>query len=198
MFFACILRMAASVCQLAPYASVRIPSSSRSSAKSSCEQVNAAKPVPNTFIIAGKISNGTPSPQLFRLSASINSRSGNVFTAPISGGGDDKKNIAGIEPYQKLFDLMHGDVVRELGYYEEATPRVRKRLCIVVASGNYACNLWLRLCPSTCRISFRLLSAISWARFVGPPGGLSPPGAPYVASVEPLNFERGAAALGRF
>jgi hypothetical protein len=31
--------------------------------------------------------------------------------------GDDKKNIAEIEPHQKLFDSMHGDVMRELGYY---------------------------------------------------------------------------------
>jgi len=31
--------------------------------------------------------------------------------------GDDKKNIAEIEPHQKLFDSIHGDVMRELGYY---------------------------------------------------------------------------------
>ena len=31
--------------------------------------------------------------------------------------GDDKKNIAEIEPYQKLFNSIHGDVMRELGYY---------------------------------------------------------------------------------
>jgi hypothetical protein len=31
--------------------------------------------------------------------------------------GDDRKNIAEIEPHQKLFDSIHGDVMRELGYY---------------------------------------------------------------------------------
>ncbi len=31
--------------------------------------------------------------------------------------GDDRKNIAEIEPHQKLFDSMHGDVMRELRYY---------------------------------------------------------------------------------
>lgn len=30
--------------------------------------------------------------------------------------GDDPKNIAEIEPYKKLFDSIHGDVMRELGY----------------------------------------------------------------------------------
>jgi hypothetical protein len=31
--------------------------------------------------------------------------------------GDDKKNIAEMKPHQKLFDSIHGDVMRELGYY---------------------------------------------------------------------------------
>ncbi len=31
--------------------------------------------------------------------------------------GDDEKNIAEIEPHQKLFDSIHGDVMRELGYF---------------------------------------------------------------------------------
>ncbi len=31
--------------------------------------------------------------------------------------GDDRKNIAEIEPHQKLFNSIHGDVMRELGYY---------------------------------------------------------------------------------
>ena len=40
--FVCILRMAASVCQLVPDAFVRFPSSERSSVKSPFRQVNAA------------------------------------------------------------------------------------------------------------------------------------------------------------
>lgn len=31
--------------------------------------------------------------------------------------GSDDKNIAEIEPYQKLFDSIHGDVMRAFGYY---------------------------------------------------------------------------------
>ena len=31
--------------------------------------------------------------------------------------GNDEKNIAEIEPYKKLFDSIHGDVMREFGYY---------------------------------------------------------------------------------
>ena len=39
------------------------------------------------------------------------------FPAAYFRCGDDKKNIAEIEPYQKLFNSIHGDVTRELGYY---------------------------------------------------------------------------------
>ena len=31
--------------------------------------------------------------------------------------GDDVKNIAEMERRRKLFDSIHGDVMRELGYY---------------------------------------------------------------------------------
>ena len=31
--------------------------------------------------------------------------------------GHDERNISEIEPHQKLFDSIHGDVMRELGYY---------------------------------------------------------------------------------
>jgi hypothetical protein len=81
--FVCISWMAASVCQLVPDPFVRIPSSERSSAKSPCRQVNESSSPLQPLIIEGKKPNGTqsppPTPQLFRLCASVNSRCRNTL-----------------------------------------------------------------------------------------------------------------------
>ena len=70
-------------CQIIPYVFVRIRYPERSSAKSPCRRVNESCSPLQPLIIAGKIPNGTPTPppapQLFRLRASVNLRSQNIF-----------------------------------------------------------------------------------------------------------------------